>query len=73
MVDETRVGVDAKLKQWRQQLESRGCRISWSKTECTECCFSTRRESGGDEVTLDGKEYPNGECFKYLGSILQKN
>ena len=40
LVDETRVGVNAKLELWRQTLESRGFRLSRAKTEHMECRFS---------------------------------
>ena len=40
LVDETRVRVNAKLELWRQTLESRGFRLSRTKTEYMECKFS---------------------------------
>ena len=40
LVDETRVVVNAKLKIWRQTLESRSFRLSRAKTEYMECKFS---------------------------------
>jgi len=40
LVDETRVEVNAKLELWRQTLESRGFRLSRTKTEYMECKFS---------------------------------
>ena len=33
LVDETRAGVNIKLKLWRQTLESRGFKLSMTKTE----------------------------------------
>ena len=32
LVDETKIGVNVKLEQWRQRLESRGFKLSRSKT-----------------------------------------
>jgi len=46
LVDETREGVNGKLERWRHALESRGFRISRSKTEYLYCCFSGRKMSG---------------------------
>ena len=40
LVDERRAGVNAKLELWRQTLESRGFRLSRTKTEYMECKFS---------------------------------
>ena len=40
LVDITRAGVNAKLELWRQTVESRGFRLSSTKTEYMECKFS---------------------------------
>jgi len=40
LVDETGPEVNAKLELWRQTLESRGFRLSRTKTEYMECKFS---------------------------------
>ena len=72
LIDESRVGVNAKLEHWRHALESTGFRVSRSKTEYLHCCFSGREEEGG-EVTIDGLSIPKVEKFKYLGSIVQQN
>ena len=42
LVDESREGVNGKPERWRHTLESRGFRISRSKTEYLHCCFSGR-------------------------------
>ncbi|KAK4357610.1 hypothetical protein RND71_023220 [Anisodus tanguticus] len=39
-IDETREGVNAKLKVWRQTLDSKGFMLSRTKTEYLECKFS---------------------------------
>ena len=62
--DETRQGVNGKL-----ELEVRGFRLSRSKTEYLHCCFSRRGEKGG-EVTLDGRQIPKVDKFKYLLSLI---
>ncbi|KAM2622784.1 hypothetical protein TB2_027370 [Malus domestica] len=39
LIDKTREGVNAKLNLWREVLESKGLRLSRSKTEYMECKF----------------------------------
>ncbi len=73
LVDETRTGVNAKLEQWRQRLESRGFKLSRSKTEYLECRFGSQVGTNDGVVRLDGKDLTMSDCFKYLGSIIQKN
>ncbi|KAK4350612.1 hypothetical protein RND71_029925 [Anisodus tanguticus] len=48
LIDETRNGVNAKLKVWRHTLESKGFRLSRIKTEYLECKFS----NGSDIETV---------------------
>jgi len=72
LIDEIRQGVNDKLARWRHSLESRGFRVSRSKTEYLHCCFSGRVEARG-EVTLDERPIPKVDKFKYLGSIIQQN
>ncbi len=50
LIDETRGGVNDKLEVWRQTLESKGFRLSRSKTEYLECKFNGSREQ--DEVVV---------------------
>ncbi|XP_070019357.1 uncharacterized protein [Nicotiana sylvestris] len=42
LIDETRGRVNAKLEVWRQTLESKGLKLSRSKTEYFECKFIVR-------------------------------
>ena len=72
LIDETRQGVNDKLESWQLTLEARGFRLSRSKTEYLHCCFSGRIEEER-EVTLDGRQIPKVDKFKYLGSIIQQN
>ena len=53
-------------------MESKGFKVSRSKTEYLHCCFSGREDAGG-EVTLDERSIPKVDKFKYLGSIIQQN
>ena len=52
-------------------MESRGFRLSRSKTEYLRCEFSGM---GGDdgEVIMDGVVVPRVERFKYLGSMVEE-
>jgi len=70
LVDETRAGVNAKLELWSQTLESRGFKLSRSKTEYMECKFNKQRIRDYSIVTVYGQEIPMSNHFKYLGSII---
>jgi len=72
LIDEIRQGVNDKLENWRLTLEARGFRLSRSTTEYLHCYFNGRMEEGG-EITLDGRQIPKVDKFKYLGSIIQQN
>ena len=72
LIEERREDVEAKLELWRQTLEQRGFRLSRSKTEYMEFQFSGSTRGAG-VITLDGKEISSSECFRYLGSIIQRN
>jgi len=72
LIGETKGGLNDTFEQWRQTLESRGFRLSRSKTEYLKCEFSG---VGGDEgeITMVGAVIPRVQKFKYLGSILEDN
>jgi hypothetical protein len=72
LVDEKKERVEAKLELWRHTLESRGFKLSRSKTEYMECRFSGINRDQGS-ILLEGKEISSSDCFKYLGSIIQKD
>ena len=72
LVDESRIGVDRKLELWRQTLESKGFRLSRTKTEYMRCEFSGVRPENGD-VCLEGKRVPKKDTSRYLGSMLQSD
>ena len=57
LIDETREGVNDKSERWRHSLESRGFRVSRSKTEYLHCCINGREDARG-EVTIDGVAIP---------------
>ena len=56
---------------WRRTLESKGFRLSRTKTEYMMSDFSATRHEGGD-VSLDGQVVVQKDTFRYLGSVLQK-
>jgi len=72
LIDETSAGLSGKLEQWRHTLESKGFRLSRSKTEYLKCEFSGVVGSG-EVVTMGGVAIPRVEKFKYLGSIIEQN
>uniref|UniRef100_K3XU02 Reverse transcriptase domain-containing protein n=1 Tax=Setaria italica TaxID=4555 RepID=K3XU02_SETIT len=48
LVDESRAGVNRKLELWQETLESKGFRLSITKTEYMRCDFSTTTHEEGD-------------------------
>jgi hypothetical protein len=72
LVDESRTGVDQKLKLWRQTLKAKNFRLSRSKTKYMKCDFSATTQEEWD-VRLDGQVVPKKDTFRYLRSMLQKN
>ena len=72
MLTQNRAGVNRKLELWRRMLESKGFRLSRTKTEYMMCDFSVTRHEGGD-VSLDGQVVVQNDTFRYLGSVLQKD
>jgi hypothetical protein len=72
LVDDSRAGVNTKLELWRHTLESKGFRLSRTKTEYMRCDFSATRHEEGD-VSLDEQVVAKKDTFRYLGSMLQKD
>jgi hypothetical protein len=74
LVYDSRTRVNRKLELWRQTLESKGFRLSRTKTEYMRCGFSTTtHHEEEEEVSLDGQVVPRKDTFRYLGSMLQKD
>ncbi|KAI8547555.1 hypothetical protein RHMOL_Rhmol07G0205300 [Rhododendron molle] len=73
LVDETAKGVNTKLEIWREALESRGFRISRSKTECTVWKFGGTSSAHEERVMIQDQEIPKSDSFKYLGSIISSD
>ena len=72
LVDESQTGVNRKLELWRQTLESKGFRLSRTKTEYMICNFSRVVQEEGD-MSLEGQVVPKKNSFRYLGSMLQRD
>jgi hypothetical protein len=69
-VDESRTGVDQKLKLWRRTLkEKKVLGLVDLKTECMKCDFSATTQE--EDVRLDGSVVPKKDTSRYLGSMLQ--
>ena len=71
LVDESQAGVNRKLELWRQTLESKGFRLSRTKTEYMRCDFDGVAHTG--DVSLEGQVVPKKNTFRYLGSMLQRD
>jgi len=63
LFDETRDRVNTKLELWRETLESRGFKLSRTKTEYIKCKFSKQRIRNCSIVTLDGQENTDEQSF----------
>nr|XP_016459241.1 PREDICTED: uncharacterized protein LOC107782821 [Nicotiana tabacum] len=73
LINETRDGVNARLEVWRHTLESKGFKLSWSKTEYLEYKFSDNMHEKGVEVKIGTQVVPKRDSFKYFGFIIQGN
>ncbi|XP_009792092.1 uncharacterized protein [Nicotiana sylvestris] len=73
LIDDMRSRVNARLDVWRQTLESKGFKLSRTKTEYLECKFSDGTHDSDVEVKLDAQVIPMRASFTYLGSIIQYN
>ncbi|XP_070045866.1 uncharacterized protein [Nicotiana tomentosiformis] len=72
-IDETRCGVNDRLELWKQTLESKGFKLSRTKTDYLGCKFSVGTHEAEVEVKLDTQVIPKRDSFKYLGSVIQGN
>ena len=64
--NDSRAGVNRKLELWRQTLESKGFRLSRTKTEYKSCGFSTTNHEEEEKVSLDalmGRWYSEGHLW----------
>ena len=65
-------GVNAKLELWRGVLESKGFRISWTKTEYMECKFSQNRSRNESVVKIDNQDIPQSDHSVILVRLCTK-
>ncbi|XP_019241700.1 PREDICTED: uncharacterized protein LOC109221689, partial [Nicotiana attenuata] len=63
----TQCGVNEGLEVLRHALESKGFRLSKTKTEYLECKFEAEPTEAGVKVRLDSQVIPKRGSFKYLG------
>ena len=61
--------LEVDLEQWRYALESRGLRISRTKTEY----LCGNKKDSQPPIKLQDADVPETEDFKYLGSTIQSN
>nr|XP_016453736.1 PREDICTED: uncharacterized protein LOC107778066 [Nicotiana tabacum] len=66
LIDETRGGINKRLEGWRHTLESKGFKLSRTKTEYRERKFSGVTQEADGDVRLDMQVIPKRESFKYL-------
>ncbi|XP_070047327.1 uncharacterized protein [Nicotiana tomentosiformis] len=71
MINEMRGGVNARLEVLRQALESKGFKLSRSKTEYLECKFSDERHEEEVEVNIDTQIIPKIDSSSILGLFIQ--
>ncbi|XP_070045018.1 uncharacterized protein [Nicotiana tomentosiformis] len=73
LIDEIRSRLNAKVEVWRQTLESKGFKLSRTKTEYLDCKFSDSTHEAKVDVKLDTQVIPKNDSFKYLGFVIQSN
>ena len=73
LVDETKGGLNTKLEAWREALETKGLKISRTKTEYMECTFSNSGSRDNEAVKIEDQEIPKREHFRYLGSMISRD
>ncbi|XP_070014932.1 secreted RxLR effector protein 78-like [Nicotiana sylvestris] len=58
LIDESRTGVNVRLEVWRQTLESKGFKLSRTKTKYLECILSTEPGEVGVDVRPESQVIP---------------
>ncbi|XP_059311034.1 uncharacterized protein LOC132062494 [Lycium ferocissimum] len=67
LIDESRSGVNARLEVWRQTLESKGFKLSRTKTEYLECKFSDVSQVEDEDVRTGYPGHPKERNFQVPG------
>ena len=73
LVNESRDGVNAKLKRWREPLKSKSFKISHAKTAYIYCNFSGHIQRAQTTMRIEAQEIPQRNSFYYLGSIISQD
>lgn len=68
LIDETRSGVNDRMKVWRHALGSKDFRLSKTKTEYIKCKFNDMTPEARVMVSMH-KSYGQGEVSSILGYI----
>ena len=68
----TKSGINDKLDVWREVLESKGFKISRTKTEYIKCNFNENRNTNDEIVKIASQEIRKSKKIRYLGSIIQQ-
>ena len=72
LIDKTKSRVNAKLDVQREVLESKGFKISRTKTEYIKCNFNENRNTNDEIVKIASQEIRKSKKIRYLGSIIQQ-
>ena len=64
--------MNQKLELWRETLESKGFRLSRTKTAYMRYDFDTTTRDE-EYISLEGQVVPSKDTFRYLGSMLQRD
>ena len=62
--------MNQKLELWRETLESKGFRLSRTKTEYMRCDFGTTTQEEED-ISLESQVVPRKDTFRYLRSYKE--
>ncbi|XP_070018740.1 uncharacterized protein [Nicotiana sylvestris] len=71
LIDETWGDVNERLEVWRQTLESKGFKLSRTKTEYLECKFNNVTKEADMEVKLDTQVIPKRGSFKFYKVVVR--
>ena len=73
LIAESKQEVNTRLEEWRASLESKGLKISRSKTEYLCCNFGGVISDEDVQIAIEGQEVPQATKFKYLGTYVQSD
>ncbi|XP_076894172.1 uncharacterized protein LOC143546373 [Bidens hawaiensis] len=73
LIAESKQDLNMRLEDWRSALESKGLKISRSKTEYLYCGFGGVNDDEDVQIAIKGQEVPQSTKFKYLGSFVQSD